>query len=139
MFDNENNVALLHASKKDYHKLPGGGVEDGEDVETALRREIMEEIGCAIGEIQELGIIEEFRNKVPEHQLSHCYIARVAGEKGAPSFEEDEIADGFTPRWLPLETAIETLEREHDVSGYLGKFIRARDLAFLREAQAQLR
>ena len=27
IFDDENNIALLNVSKKNYHKLPGGGVE----------------------------------------------------------------------------------------------------------------
>jgi len=135
IFDKKNNVALLHATKKHYHKLPGGGVEEGEDFIKALKREAMEEIGCEITNIKELGIIEEFRNKIPEHQLSYCFIANLVGEKGTPHLEEDEIADGFESVWLNLDVAIKTLEGETDIENYLGKFIRVRDLHFLREAR----
>src|SRR3990167_2065115 len=71
VFDKDNNIALLHATNKSYHKLPGGGVEKGEDIIQALKREVLEEIGCEIDSIKELGIIEEYRNKFSLHQLSY--------------------------------------------------------------------
>ena len=44
--DGNSAVALLHGAKHSYHKLPGGGVEAGEDLALALHREIKEELGC---------------------------------------------------------------------------------------------
>ena len=46
VFDNENKVALINVSKHNYYKLPGGGIENFESVEDALRRECLEEAGC---------------------------------------------------------------------------------------------
>src|SRR3989338_10481913 len=131
VFDKDKNVALLNVTKKYYHKLPGGGIEEGENIETALRREVLEEIGCSIEDIRELGIIEEYRNNLKIHQISYCYIADVVGDKGSPNFVGDEIDDGFEPGWMNLEDAIKTLESEIDVEDYEGKFIRMRDLIFL--------
>ena len=62
IFDTDKKVALLHATKKSYHKLPGGGIEDGEDMQAALKRELLEEIGCEANNLRDLGIIEEYRN-----------------------------------------------------------------------------
>lgn len=132
VFDAENNVALLHATNKSYHKLPGGGIEKGEDVQAALRRELLEEIGCTAENIRELGIIEEYRNDFKLHQISYCFIADLIGEKGETKLEPDEIADGFQPEWMSLETAIKTLESEVGIEHYEGKFIRLRDLTFLQ-------
>src|SRR6185369_12604994 len=75
VFNKEQKIALLHATVLDYHKLPGGGVEEGESIRTALARELIEEIGCAVENVEELGIIEEFRNKPAMHQVSHCFVA----------------------------------------------------------------
>jgi 8-oxo-dGTP diphosphatase len=134
VFDADKKVALLHVTKKDYHKLPGGGIEEGENIEEALRREIREEIGCDVTNIRELGSIEEYRNKFEIHQLSHCFLADAVGEKGTPRLEQDEIAEGFETVWLDIKDAISTLENEGNVEDYQGKFIRTRDLAFLRAA-----
>jgi len=135
VFDGDGKVALFHATKKHYHKLPGGGVEAGEDIETALRRELQEEIGCEVDSIREVGMIEEYRNRFELHQLSYCFTANVIGEKGTPHLEEGEIAEGFVTEWMDLDTAIETLENEKGVEDYQGKFIQARDLLFLKKAR----
>lgn len=138
VFDADGNVALLHATRKHYHKLPGGGIEAGEGIHEALRRETLEEIGCHITNIRDLGIIEEYRNKLSLHQISYCFIADVLGEKGEPHLEEGEIADGFDPVWMDLESAIQTLEAEDSIENYEGRFIRLRDLTFLKEAKKLL-
>jgi 8-oxo-dGTP diphosphatase len=134
VFDKDKKIALLNVTKKNYHKLPGGGVEEGEDIETALHRELQEEIGCSATIMKEVGLIEEFRNEYAVHQISHCYTADVQGEKGAPQFERGEIADGFVPEWVSLEEAIQILENESEVDDYEGKFIRLREVTFLKAA-----
>ena len=139
VFDNENRVALFHSTKKYYHKLPGGGVEEGEDLETALRRELLEEIGCNVTNIREVGVIEEYRNTFKLHQFSYCYLANISGEKGMPHLEEGELSEGFVTEWLDLDSAIQTLENEKGVEDYQGKFIQMRDLIFLKEAKKLLK
>jgi 8-oxo-dGTP diphosphatase len=135
IFDRDNKVALLHATNKHFHKLPGGGVNEGESLIDALKREGLEEIGCNIDNIQELGIVEEYRNKISLHQMSYCYTADLVGEKGSPHLEEGEIADGFKTVWVTLDEAIKILEAENNVEDYEGKFIQMRDLILLRAVQ----
>lgn len=134
VFDKDGKVALLHVAKKHFHKLPGGGMEKGESIKDALKRELSEEIGCAVDNIRELGIVEEFRNKFSLHQLSYCFLADLSGKKGVPHLEPDEIAAGFETVWLDINEAIAILEKEAPVEDYEGKFIQKRDLALLKLA-----
>lgn len=32
VFDKDKNIGILFVANHNYHKLPGGGIEDGEDV-----------------------------------------------------------------------------------------------------------
>ena len=59
--DENGMIALLHVTKENYYKLPGGGIEDTEDKMIALKRECKEEIGCDVEVIGEVGTIVEYR------------------------------------------------------------------------------
>ena len=90
--DNENNIALLKA--RGHYLLPGGGIETGESAIDALRRELIEEIGCNVDNIKELGISSQFRNKNMTHYEVVFFSANVVGKKGTPTTtQEDELQD----------------------------------------------
>ena len=138
VFDNEKNVVLLYVSKAGYYKLPGGGLEGDEDIETALRRECQEEIGCEIEIIGEVGSITEYRKIFNIKQISYCYLARVKGEKRAPNFTIKESEDGFEPVWLSYEKALEAITQT-TTSDFEGSvYIVPRDIIFLKEAKKYL-
>lgn len=134
IFNDRKEVALLHSTIKNYHKLPGGGVEEGEMYMNALAREVQEEAGCVIDRVEELGTVEEFRNQIALHQFSHAYTAHLAGAPGVPSLTDDEVLEGFVPVWMSLPEAISTLESELESDVYLARFMTRRDLVFLNAA-----
>lgn len=43
-----NVIALVYSVKEKYYKVPGGGIEDGEDMLAALTREVKEEVGLIV-------------------------------------------------------------------------------------------
>ncbi|HUT22067.1 MAG TPA: NUDIX domain-containing protein [Candidatus Bipolaricaulota bacterium] len=134
IFDEEFKVALLYVGKYDYHKLPGGGIEGNETPIETLKRECLEEVGCEIKNIKELGIIKEYRDNVKEISTSYCYVAVVDGNKGKTSFTDKEIAFGFKLLWVNFEQAIELFEND-TTDDQIGKMILQRDLTILKESK----
>ena len=70
----ENKYAVLYSNEFDLYSLPGGGVEEGEDIETALKREVFEETGCEIKTIEELGCVEENRAHCDYTPISYYFV-----------------------------------------------------------------
>jgi len=133
VFDENNNVALIHATNYHYYKLPGGGIEAGETNDVTLNRECKEEIGCNVKAIQELGITVEYRKLYNLKQTSYCYIAKLVGKKGTPKLEPDEINHGFETVWVPLEDALNKV-RNSKLVVYEAQYMVARDTVLLETA-----
>lgn len=133
----DDKIALLYVNAMDFYKLPGGGIEAGEDLESALRREVLEESGCEVEIIQELGEIHEYRTHFEQFQKSYCFITQVKGCIGKTQFTESEIEDEFELKWFTLDEAIKLAEGTK-TGEYMGKFVQERILVFLREAREVL-
>ncbi len=126
----KRQIALLHVQKFDYYKLPGGGMESTETPEQGFLREVKEEVGAEVKIVKKIGETEEFRSHTKTHQISYCLVADVI-KMGAPSFEADEIADGFKVVWMPIEEALPLFKIAP--KSYEGRFIVKRDLRVLEE------
>ncbi len=131
VIDDNGKIALLHVTKDKYFKLPGGGIEKGEDKVTALKRECVEEIGCEVDVLEEIGFITEYRKTFQLTQISYCYKAKVKGIIGSPHFEAGEIAEGFMPVWLPYAEALEALKTSSATNFEGSAYIVPRDTTFL--------
>ncbi|MCX7956017.1 MAG: NUDIX domain-containing protein [Patescibacteria group bacterium] len=80
-FDEDCLIPLLYVKKNNYHKLPGGGIEDGETHNQTLIREFFEEAGSKIKIIGEIGKIIEYRNRFNLKQISYCYFGKILKKK----------------------------------------------------------
>lgn len=137
----DGKVALMHARKYDYYKLPGGGIEAGEDHEMALRRELLEEVGAEARVMGEVGKIEEKRAFADNmHQISYTYTAEVVGETGENDLDDGERAEDFQPVWVGLDEAIRLVKSGNRTTdkGLGQRFMALRDELFLREYKKQL-
>ncbi|MBA3732792.1 NUDIX domain-containing protein [Patescibacteria group bacterium] len=133
VFDKDNLVGILHATKNDYYKLPGGGIDSGEDQIDALKRECLEEIGSNVDVGKEIGLIVEYRSQQNLKQISYCYLAKVVGEKKTPELTDNEISEGFVQVWLPFEEAKKKLS-ESPMNVYEATYMVTRDSTFINEA-----
>jgi 8-oxo-dGTP diphosphatase len=93
--------------------LPGGGVEKGESLEEAVKRECLEEIGCNVEVDKEIGFTKEFRLKTKRKQETHCFVVKVIGDKGNPtSKQEDEVKAKL--EWMDINDALTLLKKNKE-------------------------
>lgn len=137
VMDGDGQVALMHASKRGYYKLPGGGVDAGEELMAALARELMEELGCKAGVTGELGQVIEYRDYWQMKQTSHCYAARLVGDIGQPDLTPEEQQQGFEVTWHKnIEAAIKVMTTQTPTDEDMDiKFMQRRDIAILAAAK----
>jgi 8-oxo-dGTP pyrophosphatase MutT (NUDIX family) len=110
--------------------LPGGGVEEGESHETALRREVREEAGITELEIaQSLGDFRNFCYYAPEDDAcdAHLYFYLCTTlENGLLPNERIEDGEATDFRWMTLKEVLkeefcDASERIHGILARLGE------------------
>ncbi|AZN40574.1 DUF402 domain-containing protein [Paenibacillus albus] len=134
LFDSEWQVAMMYMSKMQLYKLPGGGIEEGEDSQDAFLREIQEETGCKSEVIHEIGYIEEHKVHNAFLQHSACYVGKVVEHSTSISLTDKEIALGMQVEWMSIDTAIAIMNKglQQNVNGS-SRFMLLRDLTILEE------
>ncbi len=86
-------------------QIPGGGIDPGEHMIPALRREVMEETGWSIGTPVRLGVFRQFVY-MPEYdkwadKMCHIFLARPAMKISDPT------EAGHTCLWVNPDEALE--------------------------------
>ncbi|GBF75001.1 NUDIX hydrolase [Paenibacillus sp. 598K] len=142
LIDDEMNVAMMHLSKNDLYKLPGGGINEGENIREAFLREIQEETGYEAEIIYELGYIEEHKNRNDFMQFSYCFIAIVTS-KATPShlnLTENEMQLCMSVKWMTFDKALEVIiYSASSCNDYSTKFMLLREQSILEKAVGCLR
>ena len=133
----EGKLALIHATKDNYYKVPGGGIEDGEAIPQALAREILEEAGCNSTVTDCLGMIIEYRSKYELVQITYVYKAKVIGEPGDVHLTEKEKSEGFELKWVTLTEAKQLLESASPTD-YGHKFMTLREKKIIEAYESTL-
>lgn len=133
-----NKIAILNKQFKNEYKLVGGGIEKNEDPTLAFKREVLEEAGCKIKIIEELGTIEEQKSQDNFKQTSYVFVAEVIEDTKQTHFTEKEITEGARLLWLDINEAIKLIkESEKNLLAskyeniYHTKFIVRRDYEIL--------
>lgn len=139
LLDDEGKVAIINVGKFGYYKIPGGGIEEGEELVESARREVLEESGCDSEIIAELGRVETDIPGWGMHDVSDGFIGRVVGEKKSPKFDDYEAERGFSVEWHEsLDEAIRMIEANDQAADSDAAILQARDLAFLKLARLHL-
>ncbi|MCR5705620.1 MAG: NUDIX domain-containing protein [Acholeplasmatales bacterium] len=115
----DNKIYLSYSSRNKFYKLPGGGVNKGESIIEALKRETLEEVGIDIlnKSIKRYGLyIDKWRSVRLNDgdaiwlQKSFCFICKRYGELKDIMPTDSEIYDQSERRFVSIDEAISTNE-----------------------------
>ena len=92
----DDKIALVHSKKYDYYKCPGGGCKKGENLVETLIREVQEETGLTVSNLQNCGYIQWY-NPVKQSQY-FVFLFKTSTFSG----ELKDSVEGKV-KWMTLE------------------------------------
>jgi len=118
LYDNKKRILLQHR-KEDAERLPvywgffGGGIDEGETPEEAVRRETKEELNYELGN-PKLIMVQEFKGK------HHDGTKYVFVEKYNPS-KKLKLCEGQGMKWVLLNETklLKIVDHDIEVLGYI--------------------
>ena len=125
-------LLMVHSTEVGDYKFPGGGMNEGEEHEQALRREIHEECGMSLLHFgQGIGaVVEYIRPQEKDYDVFRmtsyyylCEVDNVFGEQKLDAYEKDL---GFKPVWLDIDETIranKSLLAREQIPGWLKREI----------------
>jgi len=102
----KNKVLLHHRMDYDMWDLPFGGMEKGETIIQALKREVKEETGLKIKPIRLTGVYQNFNKEI----VVMLFLAKIVSGKLIKNKEADAF-DYFDHKKLPNNLAPKQKER----------------------------
>ena len=106
----DGKIAVFNKSLKNEFKLPGGGIDEGEETAEAFKREVFEETGCKIEIVDFLGTIEEIKTRDSFKQRSYVYVGKVTENTNQLHVTEQEAKEGAKLLWEEPKKALELIK-----------------------------
>ena len=107
----EDKILLTYEVNTDQYFLPGGGLEQGENLAECCIRELAEETGFQVEPRYQYLTINEYYEEWKF--VSHYFVCTVAGETSR-KLTEREAEVGLEPRWVPLDEAVEIFSKHNE-------------------------
>ena len=139
VFDDHGYLYFTRATRDDHFgkatliETSGGGVEQGEDLLSAIHRELREELGAEVEVVAKIGVVSDYYNLIHRHNLNHYYLCR-ATSFGEKHLMPDEI-ERFHLSTLRLTFDEAEAEYERRACTPIGRLIADRELPVLKRAR----
>ncbi len=139
VFDDSGYFYFVRAERDDDFgkakliETAGGGVESGEDLYTAIIRELKEELGVEADILCKIGVVDDYYNLIHRHNINNYYLckAKAFGDK---NLTEDEI-ESFHLSTLKLTYDEAISEYEKRSITKIGRLVANRELPILKQAK----
>ena len=142
VFDDDGKFYFVRANRDDlfgkatHIETPGGGVEDGEELMTAIRRELSEELGIEVDVLCKIGVVSDYYNVIHRHNLSNYYLCKITSF-GEQHMTEEEIRDfHLTTEKMTYDEAVAEYELRRETA--IGRLIANREVPVLKRAKEVL-
>ena len=139
VFDEEGYFYFVRAERDDDFgratliETSGGGVEIGEDMDSAIKRELKEELGAEVQVVCKIGVVSDYYNLIHRHNLNNYFLCKVASF-GDKHLTQDEIEDfHLSTLKLTYEEAVAEYEKRRETR--LGRLIANRELPIFKKAR----
>ena len=139
VFDDHGYLYFTRATRDDHFgkatliETSGGGVEKGEDLLSAIHRELREELGAEVEVVAKIGVVSDYYNLIHRHNVNHYYLCR-ATSFGEKHLMPDEI-ERFHLSTLRLTFDEAEAEYERRACTPIGRLIADRELPVLKRAR----
>ena len=139
VYDEEEQFYFVRAERDDDFgkatliETAGGGVEEGEDLLDAIKRELKEELGAEVEVICKIGVVSDYYNLIHRHNINNYFLCRVEAF-GNKNLTEDEM-NSFHLSTLKLSYEEAVKEYMDRAATRLGKLVADRELPVLYRAK----
>lgn len=114
---NDGKILLLNTRHTGKYFFPGGGIDLGEKVEEALKREVKEETGTEIEIEKFLHFKESFFYYNPLKEAYHSFsFFFVCKPKTFDLIDDDDDGESEKPRWIDIK-----ILKENDFQSFGGE------------------
>ena len=139
VYDDNNDFYFVRANRDDEFgkailiETSGGGVEKDEDLNSAIKRELKEELGANVSIICKIGIVSDYYNLIHRHNINNYFLCK------ATSFEDKNLTEHEINDFhlSTLKLSYEEAIKEYKYRSFtkLGKLIANRELPILYKAK----
>ncbi len=138
VFDEDGYLYFVRADRDDDFgraitiETAGGGVEGGEDLDEAIKRELLEELGAEVDVIGKLGVVSDYYNLIHRHNINNYYLCKVRSFTERRLTEDEMNKFHLSTLRLSLDEAVE--EYKKCSSSRLGALLYNREMPILMRA-----
>jgi 8-oxo-dGTP pyrophosphatase MutT (NUDIX family) len=139
VIDDELNFYFVRINRDDLFghatciETSGGGVEDGEDLSFAIKRELKEELGITVDIICKIGVVDDYYNLIHRHNINNYFLCKIKSF-GKTNMTKDEIeVFHLSTLKLSYDEALEDYKKCTNTS--IGRLIYNREVPVLKKAK----